>query len=251
MSLRHPAQAGRGCAQDALLRGLPRREPGPYRTTRTSCRSRPPAAIASGATKPIPPARPGLNRSRSRSITVKSASSATCRISPPKPNENFLQPAQRPGQTGRPPGRRARPAGRPRGQGGGATGLCHHPRAQWLRPDQAQVAHGDGRQQVHRLRALRGVVQAGKRRAGGPYFRTWIERYVIPKPAPGSRQTRGEVQVDSPDGGIDGFPELRCPKDQIEFSFFVPKLCNFAPFRPASRSVRWGRRSRARRRGAD
>jgi Fe-S-cluster-containing dehydrogenase component len=60
----------------------------------------------------------------------------------------------------------------------------------------------------------------------GPYFRTWIERYVIPKPAPGSGQTRGEVQVDSPDGGIHGFPELSLPKDQIEFSFFVPKLCN-------------------------
>src|SRR5438045_4729559 len=40
---------------------------------------------------------------------------------------------------------------------------------------------------------------------GGSYFRTWIERYIIKKPAPGSDAARGEVLVDSPDGGINGF----------------------------------------------
>ena len=38
------------------------------------------------------------------------------------------------------------------------------------------------------------------------YFRTWIERYIIKKPKPGSAVTRGEVIVDSPNGGIGGFP---------------------------------------------
>jgi len=49
------------------------------------------------------------------------------------------------------------------------------------------------------------------------YFRTWVERYVIP--------TEGDARVDSPDGGIDGFPET---KEDFEIlrSFFVPKLCN-------------------------
>src|ERR1051325_8264868 len=30
------------------------------------------------------------------------------------------------------------------------------------------------------------------------FFRTWIERYIIKKPAPGSNELRGEVIVDSP-----------------------------------------------------
>ncbi|MDP3025829.1 MAG: 4Fe-4S dicluster domain-containing protein [candidate division Zixibacteria bacterium] len=49
------------------------------------------------------------------------------------------------------------------------------------------------------------------------YFRTWVERYII--------STDGETYVDSPNGGIDGFPEF---KDNLEIlrTFFVPKLCN-------------------------
>jgi len=49
------------------------------------------------------------------------------------------------------------------------------------------------------------------------YFRTWIERYQI--------TAEGETTVDSPDGGINGFPaegELQNPLR----TFFVPKLCN-------------------------
>ncbi len=49
------------------------------------------------------------------------------------------------------------------------------------------------------------------------FFRTWVERYVIP--------VEGEARVDSPNGGIDGFPEIK-EKDEILRSFFVPKLCN-------------------------
>ncbi len=66
----------------------------------------------------------------------------------------------------------------------------------------------------------------------GPYFRTWIERYVILKPEPGSDQTRGDTLVDSPNGGMHGFPELPFPNGRIEHSFFVPKLCNLCKFSP-------------------
>ncbi len=60
----------------------------------------------------------------------------------------------------------------------------------------------------------------------GAYYRTWIERYIIKKPKPGSGETRGETIVDCPNGGMHGFPEPTVPKDQIEHAFFVPKLCN-------------------------
>ena len=49
------------------------------------------------------------------------------------------------------------------------------------------------------------------------YFRTWVERYVI--------YEDGDVQVDSPEGGINGFPPLDGEK-KILRTFFVPKLCN-------------------------
>jgi tetrathionate reductase subunit B len=64
------------------------------------------------------------------------------------------------------------------------------------------------------------------------YFRTWIERYIIKKPEPGSGRTRGETLVDSPDGGMHGFPPSPVPKDQIQHSFFVPKLCNLCEHSP-------------------
>jgi Fe-S-cluster-containing dehydrogenase component len=49
------------------------------------------------------------------------------------------------------------------------------------------------------------------------FFRTWVERYIIP--------TEGEAIVDSPNGGIDGFPEFKGDVDVLR-TFFVPKLCN-------------------------
>jgi len=49
-------------------------------------------------------------------------------------------------------------------------------------------------------------------------FNTWVERYVI--------RTDGEVEVDSPDGGIAGFPPPPTTETDIRKSFFVPKLCN-------------------------
>lgn len=49
------------------------------------------------------------------------------------------------------------------------------------------------------------------------HFRTWVERYVIP--------SEGETLVDSPNGGMDGFPEIDEDIDILR-TFFVPKLCN-------------------------
>jgi Fe-S-cluster-containing dehydrogenase component len=49
------------------------------------------------------------------------------------------------------------------------------------------------------------------------YFRTWVERYVI--------EASGEVTVDSPGGGLEGFPPA-AEEQEILRSFFVPKLCN-------------------------
>lgn len=49
------------------------------------------------------------------------------------------------------------------------------------------------------------------------YFRTWIERYQI--------RADGEVEVDSPEGGIHSFPSTEEDKNVLR-SFFVPKLCN-------------------------
>jgi len=49
------------------------------------------------------------------------------------------------------------------------------------------------------------------------FFRTWIERYVV--------RADGEVQVESPDGGVHGFKALEDEKGILR-AFFVPKLCN-------------------------
>src|SRR3989338_2179602 len=48
-------------------------------------------------------------------------------------------------------------------------------------------------------------------------FRTWVERYVT--------TTDGETSVDSPNGGINGFPDVT-ESENILKSFFVPKMCN-------------------------
>ncbi len=68
----------------------------------------------------------------------------------------------------------------------------------------------------------------------GPFFRTWIERYIITKPKPGSGEARGETIVDSPNGGMQGFPEPSVPPSDIQHSFFVPKLCNLCERSPCT-----------------
>jgi len=54
------------------------------------------------------------------------------------------------------------------------------------------------------------------------YTRTWIERYV--------QTADGELHVDSPDAGINGFSSWEVNRQyagqEISKSFFVPKLCN-------------------------
>jgi tetrathionate reductase subunit B len=49
------------------------------------------------------------------------------------------------------------------------------------------------------------------------YFRTWVEQYTI--------TNDGEVKVESPNGGIDGFTQSVAQEDIFK-SFFVPKMCN-------------------------
>ena len=64
-------------------------------------------------------------------------------------------------------------------------------------------------------------VRACKNENGVPdepfYFRTWVERYQIDPDDP------EHPQVDSPNGGYDGFPTAT--KAGVK-TFFVPKLCN-------------------------
>ncbi len=50
------------------------------------------------------------------------------------------------------------------------------------------------------------------------FFRTWVERYV--------HFADGTVAVDSPDGGVDGFPPVEAHGREVLRSYFVPKLCN-------------------------
>jgi Fe-S-cluster-containing dehydrogenase component len=49
------------------------------------------------------------------------------------------------------------------------------------------------------------------------YFRTWVERYAVP--------LEGEAEVDSPNGGMDGFERKGTERETLR-TFFVPKLCN-------------------------
>ncbi|MCF6366912.1 MAG: 4Fe-4S dicluster domain-containing protein [Bacteroidales bacterium] len=49
------------------------------------------------------------------------------------------------------------------------------------------------------------------------YFRSWVEQYTI--------KNDGEIKVESPNGGIDGFTQS-VPDEDIFKSFFVPKMCN-------------------------
>ena len=71
---------------------------------------------------------------------------------------------------------------------------------------------------------------------GPTYFRTWIERYVIKKPKAGIAEARGEVLVDSPNGGRDGFAPSLVPREEILKSFFVPKLCNLCENSPCTQA---------------
>lgn len=74
-------------------------------------------------------------------------------------------------------------------------------------------------------------VKACKAENGVPldsrFFRTWVERYHV-KGADFSHP-----DVDSPNGGYDGFPEIYPTGDDAK-SFFVPKLCNHCTHSPCT-----------------
>jgi tetrathionate reductase subunit B len=50
------------------------------------------------------------------------------------------------------------------------------------------------------------------------FFRTWVERYRI--------YENGNVEVDSPNGAVDGFSHQDSNQQKVLRSFFVPKICN-------------------------
>ncbi len=57
------------------------------------------------------------------------------------------------------------------------------------------------------------------------YFRTWVERYHV------RTDDMEHPDVDSPNGGYDGFPEAYRQGDGAK-SFFVPKMCNHCAHSP-------------------
>ena len=57
------------------------------------------------------------------------------------------------------------------------------------------------------------------------YFRTWVEQYAI--------LNSGEVKIESPNGGIDGFKQS-IPEEDIFKTFFVPKMCNHCSKSPCT-----------------
>ncbi len=57
------------------------------------------------------------------------------------------------------------------------------------------------------------------------YFRTWVEQYTI--------LNNGEIKIESPNGGIDGFNNST-PEEEIFKSFFVPKMCNHCSKSPCT-----------------
>ena len=59
------------------------------------------------------------------------------------------------------------------------------------------------------------------------YFRTWVERYHV------KGADREHPDVDSPNGGYDGFSEIYATGDGAK-SFFVPKMCNHCSHSPCT-----------------
>jgi len=57
------------------------------------------------------------------------------------------------------------------------------------------------------------------------YFRTWVEQYTV--------LNNGEIKIESPNGGIDGFTHS-VPEEEIFKTFFVPKMCNHCSKSPCT-----------------
>ena len=63
------------------------------------------------------------------------------------------------------------------------------------------------------------------------YFRTWVERYLVPAMDPRHPDPEVLPVVDSKDGGYNGFGGEK-PKADGSKNFFVPKLCNHCAHSP-------------------
>lgn len=63
------------------------------------------------------------------------------------------------------------------------------------------------------------VADKAEYRVSDGHYRTWVERYVV--------DDRGNVSIDSPNGGLDGYsrPRETLPHPAGDI-FYVPKLCN-------------------------
>jgi len=57
------------------------------------------------------------------------------------------------------------------------------------------------------------------------YFRTWVEQYTL--------LNNGDIIIESPNGGIDGFKQS-LPEEDIFKTFFVPKMCNHCAKSPCT-----------------
>ncbi len=65
------------------------------------------------------------------------------------------------------------------------------------------------------------------------FFRTWVERYHIPPQDLARPQAEELPEVDSPNGGHDGFQD-KYKKGDGSKNFFVPKLCNQCSHSPCT-----------------
>jgi tetrathionate reductase subunit B len=62
-------------------------------------------------------------------------------------------------------------------------------------------------------------------------FRTWVERYHVPPRSLEHMVAEDHPEVDSPNGGADGFPP-RSRTSEGSKDFFIPKMCNHCAHSP-------------------
>ena len=189
---------------------------------------------ACAATRPIP-SRPKWHKQivSKNHYTGPSARNATCRTARRRSHEEHRFPAQRAWQDRRRGGGRA---GRPRGEGRQGR----RRRRSWSPPTRPRVMtrpsiNGSwplmptgASAAVCARRPARKRTTSRKARISAP----GSSATSSPSPSPVPGAARGETLVDCPNGGIHGYPEAPVPKEEIQHSFFVPKLCNLCKHSP-------------------